>query len=93
MHVETFSNKSHDFKEWSEGDIFKQLKTDADEALAKYGGVVQVRRPGHPLFGRNVSVSRVHLMYDEKTVLPSLKKQLDTRAARLGVELHFHHDP
>jgi hypothetical protein len=95
VRVETFSNKSHDFRGWSEKDIFNQALADAKEARVKYGGTVQVRRPGHPLFGQDVAVSRVHLVYDSKTLTPQLKQTIAQRLASPGinVEIHFHHVP
>ncbi len=52
--VHSFSNKQRDFKSLSKKEIRNQLDADAQEALTKYGGTVEVRRPGHPLFGRKV---------------------------------------
>jgi hypothetical protein len=93
LRVETFSNKSRDFKSWSDDEIITQAKADAKEAIAKYGGTVQVRRPGHPLFGRNVPVSRIHLLYDAGTIPPQLKTRLSKEIGGRGVEVHFHHPP
>jgi hypothetical protein len=93
LRVETFSNKSRDFRGWSNKQIFDQVRTDAHEAQVKYGGVVQIRRPGHSLFGQEVRVSRVHLIYDAKTIPPQVKKQMARTAGELGVEVHFHHAP
>lgn len=88
--VHCFSNKQRSFKSMSTQDIEKQLTVDAREALTKYGGTVEVRRPGHPLFGRKVEVSRVHLVYDEQGLSASVKKTLMDEAQHLGVELHLH---
>uniref|UniRef100_UPI00286B289E hypothetical protein n=1 Tax=Archangium sp. TaxID=1872627 RepID=UPI00286B289E len=93
VRVETFSNKSHDFRGSPVDDIIKRAKADADEARMKYGGTVQVRRPGHPLFGQEVPVSRIHLVYDAKTLTPQLRTRLAAEVKKLGVELHFHHAP
>jgi hypothetical protein len=95
VRVETFSNKSHDFKGWSEKDIINQALADAKEAQVKYGGTVQVRRPGHPLFGKDVPVSRVHLVYDSETLTPRLKQMITEAVESQGlkVEVHFHHVP
>jgi len=59
----------------------------------KYGGIVQVRRPDHPLFGQDVPVSQVHLVYDTKTIPPQLKPRLAKSVEDLKVEVHFHHAP
>jgi hypothetical protein len=95
VRVETFSNKSRNFKGWSEQDIFEQVQADANEALVKYGGLVQVRRPGHPLFGQDVTVSRVHLVYDSETLTPALKQEIPRALGKKNtkVEVHFHHVP
>ncbi|PTL82314.1 hypothetical protein DAT35_19890 [Vitiosangium sp. GDMCC 1.1324] len=88
--VHCFSNKQRSFKSMDKREIESQLKADALEALTKYGGTVEVRRPGHPLFGRRVEVSRVHLVYDEQGLTPSDKRMLMNRAQTLDIELHFH---
>ncbi|HZH78436.1 MAG TPA: hypothetical protein VEY88_20575 [Archangium sp.] len=91
--VHSFSNKQRDFRSLSADEIKKQLQADVTEALTKYGGMVEVRRPAHPLFGRKASVSRVHLVYDEKGVTPEIKKTIGGAAARYDIELHFHAQP
>jgi hypothetical protein len=88
--VHSFSNKQRDFRSMSEDMIDAQLAADAREALTKYGGTVEVRRPGHPLFGRKVTVSRVHLVYDGTEMTPGFKDKLILKAENLNVELHFH---
>jgi hypothetical protein len=88
--VHSFSNKQHGFKSMSEKEMRNQLTVDVKEALTKYGGTVEVRRPGHPLFGRKVSVSRVHLIYDGKGLQPEVQRKLTTASTNLTVELHFH---
>jgi hypothetical protein len=88
--VHSLSNKQRDFMSLSEEVAVKQFKADVLEASKKYGGTVQVRRPGHPLFGRDVTVSRVHLVYDAKGVPPVTRKLLGQLAKELDIELHFH---
>ncbi|MFL5355564.1 hypothetical protein [Archangium sp.] len=88
--VHCFSNKQRSFQSMSLQELRSQLRADAREALTKYGGTVEIRRPGHPLFGRKVEVSRVHLVYDEKELTVDAKKLLVTEAKDLGIELHFH---
>jgi hypothetical protein len=51
---------------------------------------VEIRRPGHPLFGRKVVVSRVYIIYDGSDLLPEVRKALLEEARTRGVELHFH---
>jgi hypothetical protein len=94
-HVETFSTKQRNLTRLGKEDLEKQVKLDASEALTKYGGTVEVRRPGHPLFERQVPVSRVHLVYDEAFVpqRQNLREAMTRAAEHAGVELHFHHAP
>jgi hypothetical protein len=91
--VHSFSNKQRDFRTLSENEVQKLLEADVKEALTKYGGVVEIRRPGHPLFGRKVNVSRVHLIYDEKKMTSKVKDTLNKAAERYDIELHFHAQP
>ena len=88
--VHSFSNKQRDFAGMSENEALGQLELDAREARAKYGGEVEVRRRGHPLFGQKVRVSRVHLVYDGTGLSSALKDALLEAAANNGVELHFY---
>jgi len=91
--VHSFSNKQREFNSLSRQEIEKQLGADVKEALTKYGGMVEVRRPGHPLFGRKVTVSRVHLVYDAKGMTPEAKKTLNSASELYDIELHFHAQP
>ncbi|KFE68096.1 hypothetical protein [Hyalangium minutum] len=88
--VQTFSMKQRDFAAMSEGDAFKQAQIDAFEAQTKDGGTVEVRRRGHPLFGKKVVVTRVHLVYDGKDLSLSIKNALLRGARSQKVELHLH---
>jgi hypothetical protein len=74
----------------SEKEMLNQLTVDVKEALTKYGGTVEVRRPGHPLFERKASVSRVHLVYDGKGLKQDAQGTLVEQSKTLNVELHFH---
>lgn len=93
--VETVSTKQRDFHRMSDKEAADQVRTDAREALAKYGGEVEVRRQGHPLFGRRVTVSRVHLVYDAKLVPEgsAVRDRMSEAARMTGVEIHFYHAP
>jgi hypothetical protein len=88
--VHSFSTKQHDFSGKSPQAARDQLGIDVREAKTKYAGTVEIRRPGHPLFGRKVVVSRVHIIYDGEGLLPEIKRALLDEAQNLGVELHFH---
>lgn len=88
--VHSFSIKQHDFSGVSIRDARSQLIADIQEAQVKYGGVVEVRRLGHPLLGRKVVVSRVHLVYDGTTLSEEIREPLALEATRRGVELHFY---
>lgn len=60
--VKAFSNKSRDFATIK--DVEKTVEADVREALEKYSGNVEVRRPTHPLFGEEVEVKSITLVYD-----------------------------
>lgn len=93
--VETFSTKQRDFRQMSDQNLRAQVEADAREALRKYGGTVEIRRQGHPLFERRVPVSRVHLVYDSGMIpdLHDVGREMVTAAKKWGVDLHFHHAP
>lgn len=93
--VESVSTKQRDFNRMSRDDAAEQVRIDGEEALTKYGGVVEVRRKGHALFERRVTISRVHLVYDEALVPKDqlLRNRMRAAAKESGVELHFHHAP
>jgi hypothetical protein len=88
--VHSFSDKQRNFSGKSLDEAVNQLEIDSREARTKYGGVVEVRRRGHPLFGQKVRVSRVHIVYDGTGLSSSLQKELLKAAPELGVELHFY---
>jgi hypothetical protein len=88
--VHSFSNKRHDFSAKNLNEALQQLRTDIGEAQLKYGGMVEVRRPGHPLFGRKVIVTRVHLVYDGRGLESQFRQPLANEARNRGVVLHFH---
>jgi hypothetical protein len=86
--VESISTKQRDFKRMSRDEARDQVAADAREALTKYGGEVEVRRRGHPLFGRRMTVSRVHLVYDGKLVPDNelFRGRMSEAAKGAGVE-------
>jgi hypothetical protein len=88
--VHSFSNKQHSFSGKSLDDARAQLRVDSLEARAKYGGVVEVRRRGHPLLGQKVRISQVHIVYDGTGLSSKLMDDLLKAAPALGVELHFY---
>jgi hypothetical protein len=92
--VQSFSNKS---RVWPEklgpaeiDSVSAQVVEDANEALAKYGGEITLRRPGGPLaplYGKKVKVEKVTLIYDKAYVkTPDLEKII--RDAAAGVEIN-----
>jgi hypothetical protein len=93
--VETVSTKQRDFRRMIEDEAAEQVRIDGREALAKYAGEVEVRRPGHPLFERRIPIARVHLVYDEALIPqdPAIRRAMRGAAERVGVELHFLHAP
>ena len=88
--VHSFSMKQRDFSAMSDKKAFNQATVDAAEAQTKYGGPVEVRRRGHPLFGQKVVVTRVHLVYDGSDLSSEIKDALRKGARSQNVELHFH---
>jgi hypothetical protein len=88
--VHSFSTKQHNFSGKTPEAAVAHLRTDIAEARIKYAGTVEIRRPGHTLFGRKVVVSQVHIIYDGTRLASAVKEALLLEAHRLGVELHFH---
>jgi hypothetical protein len=89
--VETFSFKSRDFSGLKAEAMEAQMKADAREALRKYGGTLEIRRPG--LEG-HVDVQRVRLVYEGgklKPMDPREQKRAVNRATAAvpGVEVLF----
>jgi hypothetical protein len=74
--VESYSNKSRDFRKTNIDDVRSQVEVDVNEALDKYGGKVEIRRRGHPLFGQTAKVSKVTLVYEAKLVPIELRGQI-----------------
>ena len=88
--VHVFSNKQHNFANRHPKEALKQVELDAIEVHTKYGGTIEVRRPGHPLFGRKVVVSKVHLVYDGTRLTADFKTILSAEASVQRATLHFH---
>ncbi len=86
--VESYSCKMRSFHGWEENQVAAQVAADVREALLRYGGEVQIRRPTHPLFGRTVRVSKVHLVYEAKGV-GAMAESIRRAAKKHGVEIHF----
>ena len=82
--VETFSMKSRDFSGLEYRNMAAQVKADAGEALTKYGGVLDIRRPGLEL---HVEVQRVYLIYEGGLLNPlELNKNKAVRATEQKVQ-------
>jgi hypothetical protein len=86
--VESVSVKKRTFSKMSETQVEHQVDTDIQQALNQYGGWLEVRRPGHPLYGRVVQVSKVHLVYEEQGV-SRWRNLLEEACKEAGVEVHF----
>lgn len=84
--VESFSNKSREFAKMSEADRAGQVAADVLEAIDKYGGEVEIRRPGHPLFGMKPKVSKVTLIYDAKLAPAELRPAIEAAARDAAAE-------
>jgi hypothetical protein len=69
--VVAVSNKSRIFTGGSEAELTaysSQALADAEEAISKYGGTINIRRESSPLFNKPVEVERVVLVYDARYV-------------------------
>jgi hypothetical protein len=89
--VETLSFKSRDFSGMKARAMEAQMKADAREALRKYGGALDIRRPG---LESRVDVQRVRLIYEGGGLKPrktdELRMAVDaTEEAIPGVEVFF----
>ena len=88
--VHSFSNKQRDFQGMTAMDVKDRIRADVQEALSKYGGVVEVRRPGHPLFGQRVTISKVHLVYGKSSAARIDSRTLRDISRHSNVEIQFH---
>jgi hypothetical protein len=86
--VESVSVKKRNFSGKSKREVELQVDADLKEALGQYGGRLEVRRPGHPLYGRTVQVSKVHLVY-ERTSLGKWQELIQQLCKKDQVEVHF----
>jgi hypothetical protein len=86
--VESVSVKRRSFLKRSKGEVVRQVQADTRQAMGEYGGPLEVRRPGHPLYGRTVQVSRVHLVYQADGV-GSWRSLIQRLCDDAGVEVHF----
>jgi hypothetical protein len=50
---------------------------------------VEVRRPGHPLFGRKVEAARLHLVYDAEFASDEARAVIVDALKGKAVEVHF----
>jgi hypothetical protein len=78
--VETLSFKSRDFSGLEFNALKAQLIEDAREALWKYGETLDIRRASLQLIlrqGREVSVSRIRLVYEGGSLMPRGPSLLD----------------
>lgn len=86
--VESVSVKKRDFSRLNKKEVEHKVRTDIEEAKTQYGGALEVRRPGHPLYGRTVQVSKVHLVYADVGV-GEWRSLIQETCRRVGVEVHF----
>ncbi len=71
--VETFSFKSRDFSGLTAEAMEAQMTADAREALRKYGGTLDIRRPG---LESRAKVQRVRLIYEGGPLKPKNEREL-----------------
>jgi hypothetical protein len=86
--VETVSVKKRHFLKMSAKEVRQQAIADAQEGISKYDGRLEVRRPGHPLYGRTVQISNVHLVYETRGV-GEWRGLIQEVCKQVGVEVHF----
>jgi hypothetical protein len=86
--VESVSVKKRTFSRMNKREVEHQVGTDIQQAVSQYGGWLEVRRPGHPLYGRTVQVSALHLIYEAKSVGP-WRNLIQGLCQQAGVEAHF----
>jgi hypothetical protein len=89
--VETFSFKSRDFSTMDAKAIQAQMLQDAREALAYYGGTLEIVRPRLKM---RVNVQRVRLIYEGGALKPENPRLLEgavnaTKDKVPGVEVLF----
>jgi hypothetical protein len=95
--IETFSFKSRDFSGLEEKALKALMLEDAREALQKYGGTLNIRRPSLQsllLGSDDVPVQRVRLVYDKGNPMPRnariLQESVEETESRVpGVEVLF----
>ena len=86
--VETISVKKRTFSKMDEAEVATQVRADILEATTKHGGRLEVRRPGHPLYGHTVPVSKVHLIYDA-SIVGRWQELIRRIGKEAGVGVHF----
>jgi hypothetical protein len=89
--VETFSNKSRDWRKIPENHHQAQVAEDVREVLDSYGGMLDIRRPSLGLRDQPIAVTRVHLVYDARyrpLKSETLDAAIDTAAGK-GVVVHW----
>jgi hypothetical protein len=86
--VESISVKKRTFSKMHENEVRRQVQADTGQAVRQYGGSLEVRRPGHPLYGRTVQVSKVHLVYAADGV-GGWRSFIQRLCDEAGVEAHF----
>jgi hypothetical protein len=86
--VESVSVKKRTFSRMSKREVERTVSADLQQATSQYGGLLEVRRPGHPLYGRTVQVSQVHLVYDVQSV-GTWKSFIQDLCRERRVEVHF----
>ncbi|WP_245814592.1 hypothetical protein [Cystobacter ferrugineus] len=88
--VEALSFKSRNLSGMKEQALTAQMTADAKEALQKYGETLDIRRDSlKPLLrkGSEVSVQRVHLIYEGGTLKPKDTRELKAAVNRARIEV------
>lgn len=74
--VESFSLKSRDLYLLKGRPLATQMKADATEALAYYGGTLDIRRPSLRYLSAEITVDRVRLVYEGGALKPESPREL-----------------
>ena len=86
----SISTKSRDIRAMTEDDALAVARGDLNELQTKYGGVLEVRRPGHPAFRQKVEVTQQHLIYDENVAEGSTNVEAILNELNgMEIEVHF----
>jgi hypothetical protein len=83
---DVYSCKARNFEGWTQVEVEAQVRADFKELKFKYGGEFELRRRGHPFFGKQVKIKDMYLVYDRQWV-GDYGKYLESLSKELGVKI------